>query len=613
MNQALLNCFMRLHPKFAATTVLAGVLVCALFVLSPAANKAHVATAQELILGPVTGLDDAKSLQANPALITFQRPKIALGAKAYHIGLGGGGGVPLRQGFFTASSPYLFLDRIGMSGHVQYFDSPIFNRVMGGVSASGEVLRWLSLGASVSALNISYNRDEFVGVDPDNPVFANGTGQTTVSLGLGAYLEPIRGLSFAVGGRHLNSPNLSLTGDPDGAEDPQLYGGIAYTLGPVRARAEAQTGRYGVETIVAVEAYSTGGSFFRLGANPTGTLGQVEGQLYVGGPLSVNYSYELPFSDLTGASTGTHQFTVVFEFGRTPALPDEVRPPSVPLAAERQEITPAFQPKVHLAASDSYVQNLQQRIVRTFDEDVPREALSQLAREDVGQIDSTFSQVRRPTAVDPVPTRDLPETIDFADLLSEEYLEAVDRLETVLAARPGQRLSITGEDEEIIKAIGLRNRVLAGERVPSDQVRVDRGGPRTPVDIDDLPLEEELVMVLPRFTRLFPIASYQEGAISNWELNVRDSDDRVVRQFGGTGVIPEQVHWEWDDEQGTPLDAGVYRYALSWDDVNGNTYQSNERTFYVRQVVRTITIDVTRDADRALQEPADIYDLRIDR
>jgi hypothetical protein len=613
MNQLLPSfSMMSLRPFVGWHSALGAGLMLALLLLAPL-TKGSRAHAQELILGPVTGIEDAKSLQSNPALITFQRPKIALGAKAYHIGLGGSSGVPLRQGFFTASSPYLFFDRVGLSTQVQYFDSPVFNRVMGGVAASGEVLKWLSVGASISALNISYNRDGFVGVDPNNPVFANGTGRTTLSLGVGAYLEPIRGLGLAFGGRHLNSPNLSLTGDPEGAEDPQVYGGVSYTFGPVRARAQVQTGRYGVQSVLAVEAYSTAGSFFRVGADPTGSLGQVEGQLYVGGPLSVNYSYELPFSDLSGPSSGTHQFTVVFDFGRTPTLPDEVMPPSIPLTAEREAITPQFQPKVHLAASDSYVQNLQQRIVRTFDEDVPEEALQQLSREDVGQIDSTFSQVRRPTAAETVPMRDLPDTIDFADLLSEEYVDAVDRLETLLASRPGQRLTITGEDEEIIKAIGLRNRVLGGERVLSEQVRVDRGGPRTPLDMDDLPMEEELVMVLPRFTRLFPIASYQEGAIARWELNVRDRDERTVRQFAGTGEIPEQVYWEWDDEQGTPLEAGVYQYALTWEDVNGNTYQSNERTFYVRQVVRTITIDVTRDADRALQEPADIYDLRIDR
>ncbi len=580
------------------------------FTLAPVLQDANVSLAQELILGPVTGIDDAKSLQANPALISFQRPKIAFGAKAYHVGLGTEGGVPLRQGFFTASAPYLFLGRIGMSGQVQYFDSPIFNRVMGGFSASGEVTRWFSFGVSASALNISYNRDEFVGVDPNNPVFAEGTGRTTMSLGAGAYLEPIPGLGLAFGGRHLNSPNLSLTGDSEGAEDPQIFGGISYTFGPVRARAEAHTGRHGVESIFAVEAYSTAGSFFRLGATPTGTLGQAEAQLHVGGPLSLNYSYELPFSDLSGATSGTHQFTVVFEFGRTPALPDKVQAPSLPITAEREEISAELQPKVHLAATDSYVQNLQQRIVRSFDEDVPEEALRQLAEEDVGQIDSTFAQVRRPSAVSPV--RDLPDTIEFADLLSEDYLDAVGSLQALLASREGQQLSITGQDEEVIKAIGLRNWLLDGDEVPSDHILVDQGGDRTPIDLDELQMEEELIMVLPRFTRLFPIASYQRDAIASWELNVRDSQDQVVRQFAGTGTIPEEVHWEWDDEQGTPLDAGVYRYALTWEDVDGNTHLSNERSFYVRQVVRTINIEVTRDADRALQEPADIYDLRID-
>ena len=124
-------------------------------------------------------LDDAKSMLRNPATISFHRPQIALGVKAHHLGISGQSGVPLREGFFAGSTPFLIADRVGFGGTVQYFNTPIFRKQAFGTSVTARLFRFLSVGARVSALNLSYNRSEFVGVEPGDPVFEGGTGKTT--------------------------------------------------------------------------------------------------------------------------------------------------------------------------------------------------------------------------------------------------------------------------------------------------------------------------------------------------------------------------------------------------------------------------------------------------
>ena len=123
-------------------------------------------------------------------------------------GVGDASGVPLRQGFFTSSTPFLLGDRIGVGGSVQYFDSPIYKRGALGLNVAGRILRSVSVGVGVSALNLSYNRDEFVGVEPGDPVFEGGTNKTTFSVSAGIFAKPIPNLNVALGVRNLNQPNL---------------------------------------------------------------------------------------------------------------------------------------------------------------------------------------------------------------------------------------------------------------------------------------------------------------------------------------------------------------------------------------------------------------------
>jgi hypothetical protein len=574
------------------------------------------AQAQRYIVGPATGLDDAKSLLANPALVSFHRSKVALGAKAHYLGLSNNGGAPLRQGFVTASTPFLFRDRLGLGGQIQYFDSPIFSRSALGVSASGRILRFLSVGVRVSALNLSYNESEFVGVEPGDPVFEAGLGKTTFTSAVGLFAKPLPNLNLSVGVRGLNKPDLSLVGAGVPAHRT-WFGGAAYGWKAFRLRAEVATGRYGLESLVALEAYSTDGSYLRLGSNPQFTAGEVEAQLHVGGPLSINYNYGLPLSDIRTTTSGSHQFSIVYEFGRTPDLPDPPPPPPLMLAADAPAVQPEFAPKLYLTADDEYLQHFEKRIER--DIRVPDAALRSLSRDDLGVLDSSFAAQRGRVPSDPVPR--IPENLRMADLLSSTYDSSLTALEAELAQDSARSVAVKGRGPEQVKAIGLRNRLVRQGRVRPDQVRVmtptagadSVRARRRPVDPRMVQPLEQLSILNPESTTLYLLHPYlgQDAAQGNgsWELEVEDSAGAIVRSFTGLGPPPPTLTWDWSDDSGEPLDHGVYRYRLTWTGPDGEQLQSNERTLYVRQVVRKVTIEVTQDPT-VLEQPADDMEIR---
>lgn len=570
------------------------------------------AQGQEYIAGPAVGLDDAKSVLANPSLIAFHRSKVALGAKAHHLGLGDESGVPLRQGFLTMSTPFLFRDWVGLGTSIQYFDSPVYRRSTWGVSVSGRPLRFLSVGARVSALHLGYNESEFVGVDPGDPVFEDGAGKTTLSSALGVFAKPIPELNLAAGVRNLNRPNLSLIGD-DVRAHREWFGGVSYELGPVRARAEVATGQYGLKSLFAIEAYATDGSYVRLGSDAQLDAGQVEAQLHVSGPLSINYSYGLPFSELRTETSGSHLFTVVYEFGRTPDVPDPPSPPPLMLDASGPDVEPEFAPRLHLTTGEEYLQHYEKRIEREID--VPDEALQQLSQEDVGVMDSSFASERGRVPGEDV--RPIPDDLPMADLLSSTYDTSLTQLGEELAADPSRSVAMKGRDTARVKAIGMRNRLLDRGGVRPEQVHVeeptaeaDSARDRTPVDPRTLEPSESLSILTPEHMTLHLLAPYLPDD-GSWELNVESSAGRVVRSFTGVGALPPRLEWDWSDDEGQPLDQGVYRYRLTWTGPDGTQLTSNERKIYVRKVVRKITIEVTQDPS-TLEAPADDMEFRFE-
>jgi len=67
----------------------------------------------------------------------------------------------------------------------------------------------------------------------------------------------------------------------------------------------------------------------------------------------------------------------------------------------------------------------------------------------------------------------------------------------------------------------------------------------------------------------FELKAKTPAEAAQWNLQILDKHDQVVRRFGGKGSPPAHVLWDGTDESGMPLPDGVYRYRLSVLDDEG--------------------------------------------
>jgi hypothetical protein len=564
--------------------------------------------AQQFISGPSMGLDDAKSALRNPATISFHRPQLALGVKAHHLGISNKSGVPLRQGFLAGSTPFLVADRIGFGGSVRYFDTPIFKKRAFGASITGRIFRFLSVGIRASALNLAYNQSEYTGVNPNDPVIGGGAGKTTITGTAGIFAKPLPNLNLAVGGRNLNRPNLAVGSENEFRAQPEFFGGVSYAFKSVRARAEVSSGQYGVDVRVGVEAYSTDGSYIRAGSDASFNNARIEGQLHVSGPFSVNYQYNVPTSDLRGPSSGSHQFTVLYEFGRSPEVPEMPSPPSLLMEADRSEVEASMEPRLRISSEYEVLQHVEKRVEREIN--VPEEVLRNVSREALGRLDTSLTADRGRTPGRPV--QDIPDHVKMTDVLSAEYDSSLVQIGRRLDEESPQSLEILKKRRDSVKAYALYNRLRSEEGLRPDQIRL-----LSPADSvqsfspqgRDLPRQESLSILNPESTNLTLLFPYLEEENGLWTITVTDRSGGVVRTFSDSGRPPRRINWDWTDDGGEPLDQGIYTFQFEWEGPSG-TYQSNQQKISVQKTLRKITIEVMSSPE-ALDEPADALEFRI--
>ncbi len=570
------------------------------------ASPAH---AQQPLMGPSLSMEDPMAVFANPAILSFQRARLALGAKAYHLGVSEAGGVPLRQGAFVLSTPFFLSDRFGAGALVQYFDSPIFQRTSIGLGVSARVLQFVSVGAQLAAFNLSYDAANFIEFDPADPVFAGGYSRTVVNASLGAYAQPLPALSLSLGVRNANSPDLSLLGDGV-LLSPEPFIGAGYTVGPMRGLLELVGTPYGPETRWSIEAVSLAGSYLRFSSNAAFDQGRIEGLLHVGGPISVSYGYELPFGALGGATNGSHTLSFVYEFGRTPDLPDPIVPPAFLYTTELPALDPVLRPRVYTSATSDYLRYYEQIIVRQIDGDVPEEALRQLTRADLGAIDSVL--VARPPVYVPAPVEDPNDRVVMTGSYSSQYEASLREAGRVVGRDESQTLRVTAPSGDMLRATGVRNRLVA-QGIPEDRIELAPAladSMLEPATRESFLPEVTTLRLEPAETVLYFLGANQDGVAADWEVRVEDVEGRVVKSFAGAGAVPDQLGWDWIDDNGVVIAPGVYQYRMTWTDRQGERHASNRRTLYVQKFLRKTTVRVTREPD-VLRQEADRIELRI--
>ena len=573
----------------------------------------EAAVGQRPIYGVSTDEVDPRALFANPALLTFQRAKVGLGAKSYHFGLGDAGLSDLGQGYMVVSAPALWRDFLGGGLGVQYFSSPIYRRTRIALGTSFRFLRFASVGGDAGFMQVSYNQSNFQLEEPNDPVFAGGTSKAAPTFSVGAFVNPFHFLSFSVGIRDINNPNVNLgSGQSVPLQEP--YGGVTFSWGPFRSTLEVingiRTGGTGWQTHL--EYFFTGDSFLRLSSYAMGSeglpnIGQVEAHVRVFGPFSVQYAYELPpdlsgASALSGLSTGSHQLGFVYDFGRRSPSQDVVSP-AFPLAIEQptEDITPP-EPRAYLSAADEQITISEKIITLEVDPALSESehGVGNLSALDAEMLASSLAVAEALPAAPPgiAPLIDVPE----AERLSPEYEDVLQDVGRDLAEGEGT-FEIIADPSAAQRGERVRDVLVEQGGAMDDRVRIDvanlallesllSGEPSDPPD----PSPNQIRVREPGQTTFRVYFFYMDASVvSDWSFTLYDAMGSVVRRVDATmpGVTQSSfgLTWEWDrtNEEGEPIEPGYYQGRFEWTTATGETRESNVHQVMVLKRVRHVT------------------------
>jgi hypothetical protein len=76
----------------------------------------------------------------------------------------------------------------------------------------------------------------------------------------------------------------------------------------------------------------------------------------------------------------------------------------------------------------------------------------------------------------------------------------------------------------------------------------------------------------------FHLKAISKAEVQDWNLEIRDKANHVVRRFGGEGKPPSHLMWDGKGESGIPLPDGTYSYQLVVIDLEGRELVAQTRT-----------------------------------
>ncbi|MCZ6819089.1 MAG: type IX secretion system membrane protein PorP/SprF [Calditrichaeota bacterium] len=550
---------------------------------------------QNLVVANPAEMRDFRSAFVNPAVISFQDAHAALGGKMYHLGFVDGDSNPFRQGYVSLGLPFAISNQMGLGLQAQYFDSPLYSQSNISFMISRRIQHIYAIGIRFNLFSRSFNRDNFDLVDPDDPVFRNGTTVWAGTFGAGVSLFPWPFLSLGIGLDHINRANISLANE-DVNQPFTAYFGAALTVGTLQASLSTYyedqrwTPRLSLSTRVMNSGYAL------LGVSENGLM--AEGQFRISGPLSLNYNYEYTIFDSEGIGQGSHALTLIHEFDRQRNLPkfevpEEFKVQFVPPDQSMREDT-----QFYVYSIVNKMEIIEKKLTRKIDPSITREQLAQLSLYELGMLDSMRAEYVTPYDETPIDLGLIPATLDAN--LTKEYEDFVRDVSRNINENEVPTRVIASK-ETYLRAAGLR-KYFDVDSVNSDKLafvepvyRSRRDSLRANEKLGNRPikLHETLFSLSPSSTT-FQITPISDIDIpKTWQLVIKDNNDREVRSFTGAGMPLAELRWHWHDASDRLIKSGVYSYHLEWRDRNDKVHKTHKKYITVQRLLRNITIEVT--------------------
>jgi outer membrane protein OmpA-like peptidoglycan-associated protein len=256
-------------------------------------------------------VQDARVLLTNPAAAAITEARAYVGLKLIYPGIIPSNTFALKASFFNFSIPNIGQYDFAAGLHGRYFSTPLFQEGRFGAIVARHFTERVAIGLDLSLLFKSYNRENFDLVDPDDPVFRNGTSTVVLDPGIGVYARLHDKLNFAASLSHLNQPDVAL-GSVELKLPFESLIGLSFVHDFFRLDAGAHLWQAQMYPTLGAEVFSDRSGRFRLGYGLDNLL--FEGQLTLFSNAALFYSFNLPTTDIGLVSAGSHEAGFVYTF-----------------------------------------------------------------------------------------------------------------------------------------------------------------------------------------------------------------------------------------------------------------------------------------------------------
>lgn len=584
-----------------------------LFFVCTGFSSAH---AQNMIFADPGDIKDIQSTFINPALVSYQESQVMFGSKVFHLGFLDDNSLAFKNGYFSASVPYIIRGKIGLNINGQYFNSPMYSQSNFSLSASQKFFSLFSIGLRANIFTKAYNRSLFELVDEADPVFANGTTKYAFSLGSGIFFTPLPNLHLSLAVEHLNRPNVALASSKY-YQPNEISGGIRY--GFTHFATSLFFRRTGSDIYPFFEIEPTVSEKWRLrlgyGMNAIRLAGQVE--LLQG--FAFGYSYDYPVSQFHGVSFGSHQLRLTYFLEKRPGLPDKLELTNLELPFKMPENELWLEPRFEVHSSVTCLEIIEKHIFRKIEPDLTDDEILYLRNFELGELDSSANSIAGFFSTKSIGAY-YPK-INRVGNFTELYQSTLDTINSLMEQDPNLKTDIITMKQSGNRAVGLQNYLTKPADINQRQVdvvlpvyksKLDSLFKTEKIQRSQLKEYDSLTVVNHESTTFYIFPIYIENYNQEWKLHIFNSQNQLVKQFHGHGDVPQMIQWDWKKDNSEFIEPELYYYSFRWINSYGQPRQSDPRIIDVRKIKRNLTVLVSKKP-RLLKQKVNKIGLRLNR
>jgi len=561
------------------------------------------AFSQSLIRTNPADINDPQALFINPAILPYQNLSFNLGMKLYHVGFLSDNSTGLKYSYNSNSFPNVLLNGVGIGLNLQSFNTPYMNNAGIGISLGYSIVPGFSIGVSAHGNNLHYDPGRFDLIDPNDPVFQNGTGQWNVSFGAGLLVRPNEKLSVGLSCNNINRPDLSLMND--GARVPfEMDFGIRYYFNSYfGASIFSHYEREELVPGIVAEANIDNKGVIKAGYVVRSLM--FEGYLNLFNGFGLNYRMDYPLYEVSEFSYGSHQIGFSWNMRFNPDYTFNISSSEDTVKVIKEYTAIRINKKENLkqlfSELDDY--DLQFPEKNTTDEiytessgmslddiaeSLPHNNHLDAYRDNFLEIHNFIKSKKKNFKID----------IQFPDAITAERAMVIKNYLVDSLNFREDDIKLYREsngnadlDMQKVKKDSIRNRLENSDDLLSDSEYLEISSP---------PIEKMIPEKL-----YFHITNTKLKRVSQWRILITNIFKEPIHEIKGVQNIENLVEWDCFKNDNTLMDVGNFYYQFQYSIGGGDRWipkkPKRHRIVFIR-INRAKTIEVTTDRINDLKQ-----------